>query len=76
MLSTWVLIADGGDLAVLDPPEAERAGDVADVVEGDRPDDAFILDRLVLDQCSALANSSLPAWNTEPEGSSTVWNET
>ena len=41
--------------AVLDPPQAERAGDVAVLVEADRADDAFILDRLaVLDQAERL----------------------
>ena len=43
------------DLAVLDPPQPERAGDVAVLVERDRADHAFILDRLaVLDELQRL----------------------
>ena len=58
--------------AVLDAPQAERAGDVAILVEGDRADDAFILDRLAfLDEASALANSSLPAWIGSPPAATT-----
>src|SRR5262245_51636191 len=41
-------LARGRDLAVLDAPQPERAGDVAVLVEGDRADDAFILDRLAV----------------------------
>src|SRR5262249_8056058 len=40
--------ADSGDLAVLDLPEAEGAGDVAEFVEADRAYDPFIFDRLAL----------------------------
>ena len=39
-------LADSGDLAVLDPPQAERAGDVAVLVEADRADHTLVLDRL------------------------------
>src|SRR5262245_61818758 len=48
-------LADRGDFAVLDPPEAERAGDVAILVEADWADHAFVLDRLaVLDELDRL----------------------
>src|SRR5205085_100228 len=38
--------AGGRHFALLDPPQAERPGDVAVLVEADRPDDAFVPDRL------------------------------
>src|SRR5437773_7350380 len=42
---------DGGDFTLLDAPQAEGAGDVAILIEGNRADDAFILDRFaVLDE--------------------------
>ena len=64
-------LGNGGDLAVLDAPQAERPGDVAVLVERDRADHAFILDRLsFLDELDRLANSSLPALTTLAAGSS------
>src|SRR5262245_57621166 len=48
-------LADGGDFTVLDPPQAERSGDVAILIEADRADHPFILDRLaVLDELQRL----------------------
>src|SRR4051812_17657474 len=48
-------LADRGHFTVGDLPQAEGTGDVAVLVEGDRTDDTFILDRLaVLDQLQRL----------------------
>src|SRR5687767_14643737 len=48
-------LTDGGDLAVLDAPQSERTGDVAVLVELDRPDHPLVLDRLAfLDQLESL----------------------
>src|SRR5688572_3835960 len=53
-------LADRGDLAILDPPQAERAGNVAILIEGDRADDTFVFDWLtVLDQLERLGESVL-----------------
>src|SRR5262249_47765524 len=62
-------LADGGDLAVLDPPQAEGTGDVAVFVELDGTDDAFVLDGLaVLDQGEGLGELVLAGMDDRAVG--------
>src|SRR5688500_19639199 len=52
--------ADGHHLSVLNAPKAEGSGDIAILIERDRPDDAFIFDRLALhDELQGLGKSLL-----------------
>src|SRR5688572_17615210 len=62
-------LADRRDLAVLDPPQAERTGDVAVLVEADRADDPFVLDRFAfLDQRQCLCELFLAGMDRRATG--------